>query len=143
MSTFRSKLARCDTSSYQQIIPVPVVSIYGLSLVAPRPLCSLILSSVLECDPIILPAIVPIQIEQYPSNSIILPGAIVANVTGVVPPIFLRCDGSIVSRTTYAMLFNIIGTYYGEGDGISTFHLPNLSNDSNPHIIYMIKYDAS
>jgi len=39
---------------------------------------------------------------------------------------FLRCDGTAVSRTTYADLFAVIGTSYGAGDGASTFNIPNL-----------------
>lgn len=38
----------------------------------------------------------------------------------------LLCDGSAVSRTTYALLFSAIGTAYGVGDGSTTFNLPNL-----------------
>ena len=41
------------------------------------------------------------------------------------PANWLVCDGSAVSRTTYADLFSIIGTTYGEGDGSTTFNLPN------------------
>lgn len=44
-----------------------------------------------------------------------------------VPSGFLACDGSAVSRTTYADLFAAIGTVYGPGDGESTFNIPNLS----------------
>lgn len=36
------------------------------------------------------------------------------------------CDGSAVSRTTYADLFSAIGTNFGSGDGSTTFNLPNL-----------------
>ena len=42
------------------------------------------------------------------------------------PELFLICDGSAISRSTYADLFAIIGTSYGEGDGSSTFNLPDL-----------------
>lgn len=38
---------------------------------------------------------------------------------------WLLCDGSLVSRTTYSALFAAIGTTYGEGDGSTTFALPN------------------
>ena len=38
----------------------------------------------------------------------------------------LRCDGSAVSRTEYAELFAVIGTSNGEGDGSTTFNLPNI-----------------
>lgn len=36
------------------------------------------------------------------------------------------CDGSAVSRTTYATLFTAIGTAYGTGDGSTTFNIPDL-----------------
>lgn len=43
---------------------------------------------------------------------------------------WLLCDGSEVSRTTYANLFTAIGTRYGAGDGSSTFTLPDLRGRS-------------
>lgn len=42
-----------------------------------------------------------------------------------IPANWRICDGSEVSRTAYAELFNVIGTAYGEGDGTTTFNLPN------------------
>lgn len=45
---------------------------------------------------------------------------------GAIPPGFLLCDGSEVSRTTYGLLFAVIGTTYGIGNGSSTFNLPDL-----------------
>lgn len=39
---------------------------------------------------------------------------------------FLVCDGSAVSRTTYAALFSAIGTAYGAGNGSTTFNLPSM-----------------
>lgn len=41
------------------------------------------------------------------------------------PEKYLECDGSAVSRTTYAELFALLGVYYGAGDGSTTFHLPD------------------
>lgn len=41
------------------------------------------------------------------------------------PTNWLICDGSAVSRTTYADLFAVIGTSYGAGDESTTFNLPN------------------
>jgi hypothetical protein len=35
-------------------------------------------------------------------------------------------EGAEVSRTTYASLFAIYGTTYGEGDGSTTFNLPDF-----------------
>ena len=46
-----------------------------------------------------------------------------------VPTGYLECDGSAVSRTTYAALFAVVGTTYGTGDGSSTFNVPNLSDN--------------
>jgi microcystin-dependent protein len=42
------------------------------------------------------------------------------------PSGWLLCDGSAVSRTTYARLFSAIGTKYGSGNGSTTFNLPNF-----------------
>jgi microcystin-dependent protein len=42
------------------------------------------------------------------------------------PDGYLLCDGREVSRTTYYVLFGVIGTTYGSGDGVSTFNLPNI-----------------
>lgn len=42
-----------------------------------------------------------------------------------IPSNWKICDGSAISRETYAELFNIIGTSYGAGDGSTTFNLPN------------------
>jgi microcystin-dependent protein len=38
----------------------------------------------------------------------------------------LFCNGAEVSRTTYSALFTAIGTAWGEGDGSTTFNLPDL-----------------
>jgi microcystin-dependent protein len=42
------------------------------------------------------------------------------------PTGWLDCDGSAVSRSTYADLFTAIGTTYGVGDGSSTFNIPDI-----------------
>ncbi len=42
----------------------------------------------------------------------------------------IRLEGDVVSRTTYSLLFQIYGTTYGEGDGSTTFALPNFKNRS-------------
>lgn len=43
-----------------------------------------------------------------------------------IPTGWLECDGSAVSRTTYAALFTAIGTTWGTGDGSTTFNLPDM-----------------
>ncbi len=42
-----------------------------------------------------------------------------------IPAGYLYCDGTAVSRTTYALLFNVIGTGFGNGDNATTFNLPD------------------
>lgn len=49
----------------------------------------------------------------------------------VTPPDgWLYCDGQAVSRTQYARLFAVITTTYGNGDGSTTFNLPDLRGRS-------------
>ena len=52
-------------------------------------------------------------------------GTIIAVAYTGVPEGYMHCNGAAVSRTTYANLFNEIGTTYGAGDGSTTFNLPN------------------
>lgn len=56
-------------------------------------------------------------------------GTIMSWSNSTVPNGFLECDGSAVSRTTYADLFAVISTDYGSGDGSSTFNLPDLQDN--------------
>lgn len=53
-------------------------------------------------------------------------GSIVGFAGASVPNNWLIADGSEVSRETYSELFEVIGTYYGEGDGTTTFNLPDM-----------------
>jgi microcystin-dependent protein len=39
---------------------------------------------------------------------------------------WLVCDGRAISRTTYALLFNVVGVTFGAGDGSTTFNLPDM-----------------
>jgi len=53
-------------------------------------------------------------------------GTIVAYAGTAPPDGWLICNGSEVSRTVYANLFATIGTLWGNGDGLTTFNLPDL-----------------
>lgn len=55
-------------------------------------------------------------------------GAIVEYSGTTAPSDWLLCDGSAISRTTYADLFAIVGTTYGSGDGSTTFNIPNQAD---------------
>jgi microcystin-dependent protein len=57
-------------------------------------------------------------------NSVIT-GTIQMWPTTSAPSGYLLCDGTAVSRTTYATLFGVVGTTFGTGDGSTTFNLPN------------------
>jgi microcystin-dependent protein len=57
-----------------------------------------------------------------PAGSILIWGGAVNS-----PPTgYLICDGSAVSRETYANLFAAVGTTHGSGNGATTFNLPDL-----------------
>jgi len=49
--------------------------------------------------------------------------------TATPPDGWLEEDGSAISRTTYALLFAVIGTTYGIGDGSTTFNLPDARGE--------------
>ena len=62
-----------------------------------------------------------------PDSEYVKPGTITIFGVGTVQAGYLACDGSNVSRTTYAALFAVIGTTWGVGDGSTTFGLPNFA----------------
>jgi microcystin-dependent protein len=42
------------------------------------------------------------------------------------PTNWLLCNGAAISRSTYAILYALIGTTYGTGDGSTTFNVPDM-----------------
>lgn len=73
------------------------------------------------------------------SSTIVPLGTTVAYVSATPPTGFLLCNGSAVSRGTYASLFALVGTTYGAGDGATTFNLPNIPV-LVANVYYVIKY---
>lgn len=60
-----------------------------------------------------------------------VPSGVLAPYAGASAPSgWLLCDGSAVSRTTYADLFAAIGGVFGVGDGSTTFNVPDLRGRS-------------
>lgn len=53
-------------------------------------------------------------------------GSVIAYPVDSVPDHCLECNGAVVSRAAYPELFAVLGTVYGDGDGSSTFNLPDL-----------------
>lgn len=57
----------------------------------------------------------------------LVPTGTVLDYAGATEPAgFLFCAGQAISRTTYAALFALLGTFYGAGDTTTTFNLPDL-----------------
>lgn len=58
------------------------------------------------------------------------PSGMIAYFAGQTAPAgWLKANGAAVSRTAYARLFAAVGTSYGEGDGKTTFNLPDLRGE--------------
>jgi microcystin-dependent protein len=72
------------------------------------------------------PAAFSLSAKSPQFNSFCPPGSIMAYGGTTVPPGWLPCNGTNVSRTTYAALFAVIGTSAGAGDLSTTFNLPDL-----------------
>ena len=53
-------------------------------------------------------------------------GTIITVAKNTAPSGYLKANGALLSRTTYAALFAQIGTTFGVGDGSTTFALPDL-----------------
>lgn len=53
-------------------------------------------------------------------------GSVVTWMTETAPEDWLFLRGQAVSRTTYPALFGLLGTMYGQGDGSTTFNLPDF-----------------
>ena len=68
---------------------------------------------------------------QNPASGVLCPsgvpvGAVSYFAMQTPPPGYLKADGSVVLRAAYPDLFAAIGTAFGEGDGTTTFNLPDL-----------------
>jgi microcystin-dependent protein len=68
----------------------------------------------------------PPNVAEVLQPQLIQTGDVIFTVTAGARPGFLVCDGSAVSRTTYAQLFGLVGTTFGAGDGSTTFNVPDL-----------------
>ncbi|ARM70446.1 tail protein [Escherichia phage vB_EcoM_ECOO78] len=56
-------------------------------------------------------------------------GGIVYFPRSTAPTGWLKANGAAISRTAYANLFSVIGTIFGNGDGVNTFNLPDLRGE--------------
>ena len=56
-------------------------------------------------------------------------GSIIYFAANTAPTGYLKANGAVVSRSTYAALFAAIGTTFGAGNGSTTFGLPDLRGE--------------
>lgn len=68
----------------------------------------------------------PAYIKNKPIAGLIPSGAMMMWGAAAAPTGWLLCDGSAVSRSTYAGLFSVISTTFGMGDGSTTFNVPDF-----------------
>jgi microcystin-dependent protein len=61
-----------------------------------------------------------------PGGADLSAGTVVLWTTASAPTGWLLCDGTAVSRVTYATLYATIGTTFGVGDNSTTFNVPDL-----------------
>lgn len=73
----------------------------------------------------------PLTHQELDTNFEILNpvGVISAFARILPPPGWLECNGQEVSRSEYTKLFEAMGTMFGEGDGETTFNLPDLRGE--------------
>jgi hypothetical protein len=137
MSRFRPKLPRMGNHC-QMAMPTPVFPICAIARKPPK--------AILEINPPFpqmeppIVDVVPIKIMSYPPKHTIPVGTILTCQLTSPPPNYLFCNGAELPRASYIPLFDAIGTYYGDGDGSTTFNIPLLVNDADPTIKYMINY---
>ena len=59
-------------------------------------------------------------------GGVVPPGTVLPYTGSSAPTGYVLCDDSAISRTTFSVLFAIIGTSYGTGNGSTTFNVPDL-----------------
>lgn len=61
----------------------------------------------------------------------LIPAGVITAWAGTsAPDGWLICEGTAISRSVYAALFNICSTTFGAGDGFSTFNIPDIRGRS-------------
>lgn len=56
-------------------------------------------------------------------------GTVILHASSVPPAGYLKCNGAAVGRAAYAALFGVINTFWGAGDGSTTFNVPDLRGE--------------
>lgn len=67
------------------------------------------------------------RIDASDVTSSLVPAGVIFPYGGSSAPTgYVLCNGSAISRTTYATLFGVVGTSFGSGDGSTTFNVPDM-----------------
>ncbi len=67
--------------------------------------------------------------SRFGEGDNVMVGAVVHFATTVTPSGYIKANGAAVSRTTYANLFAKVGTFWGTGNGSTTFNVPDLRGE--------------
>ena len=65
------------------------------------------------------------ELEGAATPATIPVGTVLTYAASTAPSGYLVCNGAAVSRQTYWSLFQIIGITHGQGDGSTTFNIPD------------------
>lgn len=68
--------------------------------------------------------------REFPGTPGIPVGTLAMFAGASAPTGWQMCDGSAISRSTFAALFALIGTTYGAGNGTTTFNVPDMRSRS-------------
>lgn len=68
-------------------------------------------------------------LRNFVGSSLVPAGSIIYTLRNTAPTGFIKANGATLSRTVYADLFAAIGTWYGSGDGSTTFNTPDLRGE--------------
>ncbi len=68
----------------------------------------------------------PSATNKYLTEQTLAPGIMMMFGGASAPTGWVLCDGSAISRTTYAALFAVIASTYGAGDASTTFNVPDM-----------------
>lgn len=68
-------------------------------------------------------------VRTYEQISKIFSGSVAFFAVPTPPLGWIKANGAELSRTTYSDLFAVIGTSFGQGDGVATFNIPDLRGE--------------
>ncbi len=109
---------------WENVVPYIEVSVEGQQLSPREPVNTTVYAKVSQT--VVDGSITRQKLDPALQDVLTPSGVIVAFVGTTAPNGWLLCDGSSVSRTTYANLFLSLGITWGGGNGSTTFNLPDF-----------------